>query len=64
MGTDFKCGCRISGSWFLCDKHEGMLLDLINKADINTVNTISDIVQDKKGKTKKYINERPMKDSK
>ena len=26
MGTDFKCGCRVSmGHWFLCLTHEAML---------------------------------------
>lgn len=65
MGTDFKCGCRNSGGhWFLCDKHELDLLNAIQNADLRTVNTISDIVQDKKGRTRKYINERPMEDAK
>ena len=26
MGTDFKCGCRHSLSWFLCEKHENKLM--------------------------------------
>jgi len=27
MGSDFKCGCRASGSkWFLCNKHESKLI--------------------------------------
>ncbi len=65
MGTDFKCGCRTSGGhWFLCKKHERDLLNSIERADLERSNTISDIVQDKKGRTIKYVNERPMKDAK
>jgi hypothetical protein len=30
MGQDFKCGCRVAGSWFLCKRHEGILIDAIN----------------------------------
>ena len=60
MGTDFKCGCRISGAWYLCKKHEAVLIGLLDEE----TNTVSDIVQDRKGKTIKYVNERPMKDAK
>ncbi len=62
MGTDFKCGCRVSGAWFPCKRHENMLIDIINEEE--NKNTISDIVTDKKGKTIRYENERPMKDAK
>ena len=62
MGTDFKCGCRVSGAWYLCKKHEAELIILISEAELNS-NTISDVVQDKKGKTVGYKNERPMKEA-
>ena len=56
MGTDFKCGCRVSGSWYLCNKHEARLIGILDEED----NTISDVVRNKKGKIKKFVNERPM----
>lgn len=64
MGKDFNCGCRVSGGWYLCHKHEDILIALLIEFDPDHINTISDIVQDKKGKTIKYVNERPMKDAK
>lgn len=31
MGQDFKCGCRHSRGWYLCDEHEALLLsDLVS----------------------------------
>ena len=39
MGSDFKCGCRISGSWFLCDKHEHELMDKLEPLEDNGVDT-------------------------
>ncbi len=59
MGTDFKCGCRISRGWYLCKKHEAILIGMLHEE----TNTISDIVQNKKGRTVKYVNEKPMKDA-
>lgn len=64
MGVDFKCGCRVSGGWYLCKKHESKLIGILDLDELNTESTISDIVQDKNGKTLRYINERPMKDVK
>jgi len=30
MGTDFKCGCRLSGcGWYLCENHEADLVKLL-----------------------------------
>lgn len=61
MGNEFKCGCRVSaGHWFLCKRHESVFIDMLHKPETNTV---SDIVQDKQGKTIKYVNERPMKEA-
>lgn len=34
MGTDFECGCRLSGSWFLCEKHEIKLIAILDEADL------------------------------
>ena len=62
MGTDFKCGCRVSGGWYLCEKHENKLIEILDLEQNES--TISDIVQDKKGRTLRYINKRPMKDAK
>lgn len=64
MGTDFKCGCRVSGAWYLCKKHEAELIILISKAEMEHENTISDVVRNGKGNIKKFVNERPMKSSK
>jgi len=33
MGTDFKCGCRCSGGWYLCNKHENALISLLSDDD-------------------------------
>lgn len=60
MGQDFKCGCRVSGSWYLCEKHELVLINLITEAELNSENTISDVVRDKKGNVIKFINKRSM----
>lgn len=63
MGTDFKCGCRVSGAWYLCRKHEDKIIELIAKDEVEN-NTVSDVVRDKKGSIKKFINERPMEKAK
>lgn len=40
MGEDFKCGCRVSfGHWFLCSKHEDMIIE----EEINTESDLSNI---------------------
>lgn len=64
MGTDFKCGCRVSGAWYLCKEHEIALINLIAQAELNIENTISNVVRDKKGNIKKFVNERPMENAK
>lgn len=65
IGEDFKCGCRCSmGRWFLCDKHESELIYIIEKAELNKSNTISDVVRNGKGNVKKFVNERPMEEAK
>lgn len=41
MGLDFPCGCRVSGSWFLCKRHEdaviGMLTEYEDEDKIRTL---------------------------
>ena len=64
IGSNFKCGCRVSGSWYLCKKHEADLISLISEAELNSVNTIADVIRNKKGRIKKFINERPMEKAK
>lgn len=64
MGTDFECGCRISGGWYLCKKHESMLIVAIDDAEMNKFNTISDVKRNKKGIIKKFVNERLMEKAK
>lgn len=60
MGTDFECGCRVSGAWYLCSKHEVKLIGILDE----DTNTISEVVRDKKGNITGFVNERPMKDAK
>lgn len=38
MGTDFKCGCRVSGGWYLCKEHEIVLINLIAQSELNIEN--------------------------
>lgn len=64
MGTNFECGCRVSGAWYPCKKHEAKLIEMITDYENKFENTVSDIVTDKKGNTLRYENERPMKDAK
>jgi|TARA_B100002003_G_C13869536_1_gene425266 hypothetical protein len=63
MGNDYDCGCRrdIYGKWTLCDKHE---VEFESKLEPINDNTIADVVRNKKGKIKKFVNERPMRDAK
>lgn len=67
MGEDFKCGCRVSGAWYLCKKHESKLIEMITEFEFNKKfyrNTISDVIRDSKGNIKKFVNERPMEKAK
>jgi len=40
MGYEFKCGCRISTGWYLCDKHESRLLDILTSDKDEQLNKV------------------------
>ena len=52
------------GHWFLCERHQSVLVDMLGQAEINRENTISDVKRNHKGNIRKFVNERPMEDAK
>ena len=33
MGYEFKCGCRVSGSWYLCKEHEALIISEVEELE-------------------------------
>lgn len=50
MGVDFKCGCRVSDSWFLCIEHEALIMSKVELLDNEKTERIKKLVN------KKHIN--------
>ena len=42
MGQDFNCGCRLSGSLFMCDRHA---VEFIMELESNETQTSKDDMQ-------------------